>query len=162
MFDHYEVRSSGFSALLFTLQMFLAPLGVLLCGLLITELLEGLFNFSGSDQAAYLSFGLVGFVQGYTTQTAIPRSLQSGGSWVWIAPACILGVGLIDQFNRSPGTLIATYFLSRLRFTGFEEVFFTLPAVGTCFYSFGIVAASRPARTTIGVACRKAIQRWPT
>lgn len=162
MFDHYEVRSSGFSALLFTLQICLAPLGVLVCGLLIAELLEDLFNIRGSNLIAYLSFSLVGFVQGYTTQVAIPRSRQSGGAWIWIAPVCVLGTGLIDQANRSPNTLIATYFLSRFRVDGFEEVVFTLPAVGSCLFSIGVSIASRPTRTTAGAVFRRAIQRWPT
>ncbi len=162
MFEH-EVRSSGFSVPLFMLQMFLAPLGVLVFGLLAATSVEDLLGIRGSDLIAYSSFSLVGFVPGYSTQTAIPRSLQSGGAWVWIAPVCILGYGVLDEFSRHPDSVVGTYFLQRPGFgpAGLAEAFFTLPAVATCFYSIGITVANRPARTRIGVAFRKAILRSP-
>lgn len=163
MFEH-EVRSSGFSVPLFMLQMFLVPLGVLLFGLFAATSLEDLLGIRGSDLIAYISFSFVGFVLGYSTQTAIPRSLQSGGVWVWIAPVCILGYGVLDEFSRHADSVVGGFFLTRPGFGPagvIGQVLFTLPALGTCFYSIGITIANRPARTRMGAAFRKAILRSP-
>src|SRR6476646_6500162 len=112
MFE-YEVRSSGFSVPLFMLQMFLAPLGVLIVGLFVATSVEDLLGVRGSDLVPYIGFSLVGFLLGYSTQTAIPRSFQSGGPWVWFAPVCILGYGVLDSFSRHPDRVLGTYFLTR-------------------------------------------------
>jgi len=160
---NYEVRSTGFSVPLFMLQMLLVPLGVLVFGLFATTSVEGPLGIRGSDLIAYTSFSLTGFVLGYATQTAIPHSLQSGGAWVWLAPVCILGYGVLDEFSRRPDRVVGTYFLTKPGFgpAGLAEAFFTLPAVGTCFYSIGIIVANRPATTKMGAILRKAILRSP-
>jgi len=154
-----EVRSSRFSPIFFILQLFLAPLGSLICGLVIAGLLENLFGVRNNNFVSYSSFVLEGFILGYATQTAYPRAQQSGGLWVWIPPVCMAIYAVIEQFERNPGKLIGNYFLFRSGsgIEGMGIVFVTLPAISSCFYSVGILIASRPAKTRLGAAVRNSI-----
>jgi len=74
----------------FYLQIFLVPLGCLVCGLIFDQAIEGLVGLFVSYNIdaiiGYISFGLVGLSLGYATQSLIPRTLRSGGTWIWVFP----------------------------------------------------------------------------
>jgi hypothetical protein len=96
MFD-YESESGGFSGALFITQLVLAPLGGLICGLIISVVVEGALHIRDSNLLDYLIFSLQGFVLGYKVQSSIPRAIQSGGPWIWILPVGVLGLTRMRQ-----------------------------------------------------------------
>jgi len=165
MFDS-EADSSGFSVGLCVLQLFGVPLICLMFGLLAgdvsNELLRAITKSSGAELLlGYVVFSLVGFELGYIVQTAIPRSHQSGGLWVWVLPVCILGHGVVDQLTRNPNRVIIDYFVFSPGNEGLGVALITWPALATCFYSVGVVSASRPATTALGAVFRRAALRSP-
>jgi hypothetical protein len=148
MFD-YESEQPDSSVLLCVLQLFFAPFGCLVLGVLMGGLIEQLLHVVTRDRRAdlvldYVVFILVGFALGYFIQTAFPRARYSGGLWVWVAPCCILALGILDQ-SRAPGTVIGTYFVFTPGDEGLGVALITLPAVASCCYSVGLVVASRSA-----------------
>jgi hypothetical protein len=54
-----------------------------------------------------------------------------------------------------------TYFTFSRGDEGLGVALITWPAVATCFYSVGIVVASRPAITAVGAGIRRAVVRSP-
>ncbi len=162
MFD-YEVKPSGPSVLLLVLQLFFAPFGCLVFGLLTAGFFEQLLHVITRDRSAdlllgYAVFILVGFVLGYMIQRALPRARQSGGPWVWVVPCCILAWGVLDQ-SRAPGTVIGTYFVFTPGDEGVGVGLITLPAVATCSYSLGVFVANWAATTTMGNILPQAVRR---
>lgn len=164
MFDSTEsaAESSRFSALLCALQFFVVPFACLIFGVITATLLEGLLRITTNRIAelilGYVVFCLVGFAFGYSTQTAIPRLLGSGGRWVWIPPVGFLAYAVLNQFRRNPNDIAGFFVLGD---EGLVIVLLTWPAVATCFYSVGCVVAHRAATTAAGAAFRKAILQSP-
>jgi len=162
MFDQ-KSNTSSFSVGLCILQSFGAPLATLIFGVLLAQIFEKLLGITADDLIAgtllgYLVFTVEGLVIGYTTQVLIPRAQQSGGGWVWVLPCSVLAWGILDQFSRNPKRVLAACCISDPAVDeGIGIVLITWPAVATCFYSVGVMLASQPAKTAVGVACRKAI-----
>jgi hypothetical protein len=160
MFDSSDSAAelNRFSGLLFGLQLFAVPFLCLLFGILTYAFFEELLQIRTPNGIAelvlgYLVFSAVGFLFGYTTQTAIPRVIWSGGRWVWIPPASILVWGIWLQLRRSDTMAVFFDVLLLALLTG--------PTIASCLYSIGVVVANRPATTVAGAALRKASLRSP-
>lgn len=160
MFD--EVRQTGFSVPLCILQLFGAPFAGMALGFLATLIWTDFLGIRGTsaDLFAYVAYGAEGWLMGYSVQTVMPRATQSGGRWVWIIPICFFTWGLIDEPNRGLDTTLDMFITRPGRpASPFLMALITLPMVASCFYSLGIIAASRPAATALGVRLRKSILR---
>ncbi len=142
MFD-YDTEQVGFSAPIFVFQLVGAPLGTLIAGTVLSALVEGLFGAKNSNLIPYVCFSLEGFLFGYTFQTCRPRAHQSGGTWIWIPPVCLLAWGVLDELFRRHGTAVLDFFDATRPGPGvvYAMGFLTLPAIGTCFYSIGVMTA---------------------
>ena len=147
MFD-YEVRSTGFSPTLFVIQLILAPLGGLILGLLVYALLEEVFRARNSNLLGYIGFSIQGFILGYKMQTAFPRAIESWGPWIWTVPVCNVGLWILN--DNGPNSQVADFFVfpHGPGLGGIEMVLITWPAVASCFYSFGVIVASRTPQTS--------------
>src|SRR5689334_6450416 len=142
MFSQVE-NNRAFSAPLFVLQLFLVPLLCLISGVITTVLLREITG-GNVDVIGYVSFAAVGFSLGYGAQNAFPRASLSGGRWVWIAPVCVFVAGLLLDLAKVPNE-IPDFFISRpgRGEQGITQVLLTLPAIGCCFYSLGLLLAGR-------------------
>ena len=157
MFNHQPEES--FSPTLFLMQLVFAPLGTLVIGLVSSILLESLVGVKNNVPIGYICFCLEGFLFGYIFQTGTARAYRSGGAWVWLPPLCLLAWGFLDELSRRPATAIQDFFVGRAgsSASAYALVLFTLPAIGSCLYSIGVVAGSRPANTSLGKLLRKII-----
>jgi hypothetical protein len=151
MFQH-EIRANGFSAGLFVVQLVLAPLGGLIFGLILWIVLEELLRTRDGNILGYFGYSVQGFLLGYKMQTSFPRSIQSWGPWIWIPPVGLLLCCFGSELARHSKSAIVDCFWPGLGNPGgvYLIVLVTLPAIASCFYSAGIVAASRPRRTALG------------
>jgi len=149
MFGTTEMRPAGFSPGLFVAQLALAPLAVLILGLLSTVILEGVLKTRGNTLSAYACYLVEGFWLGGKVQTAFPRSLQSGGLWIWILPSVVLALSLITELKQGPDAQLAGFFIfpNRPGLDGIQLVLITLPFVASCCFSIGVWVISKPART---------------
>jgi uncharacterized membrane protein len=140
-----------FSIVLFIFQLIAAPAGGFLFGVIAAELFDHVSGTRGHQFVPWLCYMLVGFVQGYLTQTIFSRSDRSGGRFVWIPPVCLLAVLILGD-RRGLGTAIGEaltwnpYSFDK----GAGSVFFTMPAFASCFYSVGIVLAHQSWRAPQG------------
>lgn len=147
MFDSYEAEPRGFSPSLFVVQVVVAPLAGLIMGGVTYLLIEELFRVKFNTLLGYVVFSVQGFIVGYKLQAALPRAIESGGRWVWILPSLVLMWGLTVELARGPNSQVADFFALPPSGTGgLLMLLFTLPLVASCFYSVGVVAASRPPR----------------
>ena len=140
MFSQVE-NNRAFSVPLFVLQLFLVPLLCLISGVITTVLLRAITG-GNVDVIGYVSFAAVGFSLGYGAQNAFPHASLSGGRWVWIAPVCVFVAGLLFDLAKLPNE-IPDFFVSRPGREGITQVLLTLPAIGSCFYSLGLLLAGR-------------------
>jgi len=139
-------NGQSFSPVLFIFQILAAPAGSLVSGLIAGEAVDAVFGRGGHQLAVWLCYAIVGFGQGYLTQAIFPRSDQSGGRFVWVAPVCILIACFLSEYPRTPQTVFSD-FLTWNPYSssaeGFAPVVFTMPAFASCIYPLGIVAAKR-------------------
>ena len=160
MFDTYAAPPKGFSPPLFVTQLLLAPLGGLILGGLTYTILSELFRVKDSNLIGYLVFSAQGFLLGFRFQTAFPRAIESGGRWVWVAPACNLLIWILYELGRGPVSHVGDFFSfpqARGNEGGIEMILITWPAISSCFYSVGIHAAGRPPRGHLGNRLHKLI-----
>lgn len=149
MFETTEVRSTRFSPGLLVVNLVLAPIAVLILGLLSTVMLEGLLRIKGSTLSAYTCYLLEGFWLGGKLQTAFPRSIQSGGLCIWALPLFLFGWSLMSEMKRGAQAELDGFFVfpNRPGLAGIELTLITLPFLASCFFSLGVWVTSRPART---------------
>lgn len=147
MTDHID----RFSAVLFVFQLIAAPTGGLLFGLIAGELFDQASGTRHHQFAPWFFYALVGFVQGYLTQTIFRRADRSGGRLVWFPPVCLIAVFVLRD-GRGLGTAIGQFLIwNPYSFTqGGASTILSMPAFACCFYSLGIAMASRSRRGTQG------------
>ena len=105
----------------------------------------GLEGIANQDVTGYVTSILVGFLAGYAVQIRVPRSVTSGGTWVWVLPVSLVALGSIYDLLELP-TELPKLFYGMTHVWGVFFAFVTLPAVACCFYSLGIVVADRRRR----------------
>ena len=99
-----------FSIPLCVFQVIAAPAGGFLFGLIAAELFDQVSGTRDHRLVPWLCYVLVGFVQGYMTQTVFRRSDRSGGRFVWIPPVCLLATAILYD-RRSLRTAIGKFLL---------------------------------------------------
>ncbi len=149
MFQNDNNPLSRFSIPLFWVQVFLAPLGSLVGGLVLAALIDVTLRtvLSGAppteDIISYLVFGSVGLATGYGVQIAIPAAIESGGRWVWIPPFGLVVWALVVELGKDPSGATSALFLTdpQRPLQGLPIVLLTCPALGAFCYSVGICLA---------------------
>jgi uncharacterized membrane-anchored protein len=138
-----------FSIVLCIFQVIAAPTGGLLFGLIAAELFDQVSGTRAHQLVPWLCYVLVGFVQGYVTQTIFRQSNRSGGRFVWIPPVFLLAVFILRD-PRSLGTATGEFLVyNPYSFNqGAGSGLFSMPACASCFYSVGIILAHRSWRDT--------------
>ena len=133
----------AFSWIIFFLQSVMAPFGALIFGLVAGEAVHAILG--GKQQfTIWLCYAVVGFVQGFFTQSVIPRAKPSGGCFVWVTPMLILLVALYDEIQHFPSKAFTTFFIwNPYALDGLPSVVITFPAFASLAYSSGIGVASR-------------------
>ncbi len=158
MFENYN-RPPGFSPGVFVAQVFAVPFLSLIVGLLIaapvTTFVSQLFIGEGKESlpgeiAAYGAYAAVGAALGHMGRNISSRAVVSGGRWIWVPPAGLLVLGLIDELRRSGPRAIADFFAPSLDESSGERgivfVLLTMPAVACACYSCSMVLAHRSRR----------------
>lgn len=163
MFE-YEVDRSGFSVGLFILQLFVVPLVCLVCGLILADICVELLRVVTKSRAVevlagWVVYGIMGFCIGFGGQKNVRRLRQSGGAWAWLLPVCVFTWGLLDTLFRDPNHIVSVTIGIPFPQDGDGEAFWlTLvawPTIATCFYSVGMVRASRLAKAARGASFRR-------
>jgi hypothetical protein len=140
-----------FSTVLFVFQLIAAPAGGFLFGLIAAELFDQVSGSRDHQFVPWLCYGLVGFVQGCSTQAIFPWSYRSGGRFVWVSPVCLLAVFILVD-RRGLGTAIGEFLIyDPYSFDrGAGSTILSMPAFASCFYSFGIILTRQARRGTQG------------
>jgi len=109
----------------------------------------------------YLFYSAYGFVWGYKMQVSFARSIQSGGRWIWIPPVCLAIFCILYDSSAFHRSMLPDYFwpTSGPDLKGMEMFIVTLPTIGSCFYSLGIILANRTDRTSWDRFLRKLLAR---
>ena len=93
----------------------------------------------------------------------VPRAGQAGGRWVWILPMTIFAYTLLDGLHRNSGRVLAELFISDPSIDeGIGRLFFTGPALASCFYSIEIVVALHSRRVPLERMTSKEITKYET
>ena len=159
MFD-YESEPRGFSPSLFLVQLFTAPLGSLICGGLATLLVGEMLRIKDSNLLGYLCFSAFGFVLGYKMQVSFPRSIESGGPWIWLPPVCLAIISVASNWSQFHQSTLPVYFWpSPGPDRSYGGLLVALPAVATCFYSLGVILANRTDQTSWDRFLRRVLAR---
>ena len=79
-----------FSYPLFISQILLAPAGCFFFGMIAGEAFDLVLGKRAYQPTAWISYAVVGFVQGYIVQLKFPRASRSGGRFVWTIPFGLL------------------------------------------------------------------------
>lgn len=152
MFKHQDDQS-GFSdgvarSLLVLVQVVAVPLCSLVFGwlaLLAVEFLVGQFwKTFRDDGIAYVVYGALGFLAGYTLQRLFPRLVSSGARWAWTLPLLVLGWAVVEDLRLGLLGEIRDIFAPGLRpEAGWVFILVTMPTIGSLFYSIGVFIAGR-------------------
>ncbi len=138
-------REDRLSYPLLVSQLLLAPAGCFLFGMIGGEFFDLVLGIRAYQPTAWISYAVVGFVQGYLVQLKFPRASRSGGRFVWTIPFGLLVAAILLELQGGRPNIVANF----LRWNpysynqGYDSVTFTMPACASCFYSAGVLAAGR-------------------
>jgi len=149
-----QEKRSELSIALFVVQILGVPVEIFVTGFIAMAVLpdqlgKGLGRTQRGiieDVVGYLFFAFQGLIFGYSVQNGAPRSIRSGGKWVWVLPICCVVYGCLDALLVQPSDLPVMFWPGSKGWEGIWFLFITLPALGCCFYSLGVVLAAMRAR----------------
>lgn len=82
-------------------------------------------------------------------QSMFPRSIRSGGPWIWFLPCIVLGGSLAAEARAGPKAELVGFFVfpHRPGLDGIRLILLTLPFLASCCFSIGVWLVSKPAAT---------------